>query len=289
MKKKVGIIVEGGGMKCAYGAGVLDVFLDEGFDKYIDYGVGVSAGAANLASFEAGQRDRNRRYYVIHSQDPRYFSVSNFFKTGSLFGLRYIYADMTNEGGGDPLDYDALISNPMEMWLPATDAVSGKPVYFRKQDMKRNSYEPIMASCCLPVACKAIEYEGHYYYDGGVTDSIPVRKALADGCEKIIYVSSKPYDFVKEPESFKHMYRLLLGRKFKKLSDALDRRHINYNESLEIIHKMEKEGNCIGFYVPKDIKIGTYTTDPAIMQQLYDAGVKDAKAKATDLKEFLEI
>ena len=82
---KTGLIVEGGGMKCAYSAGVLDVFLDENIT--FDYCIGVSAGAANSASFLAGQRERNMRYYTEHVQDPRYISVRSLLKTGSLFGL----------------------------------------------------------------------------------------------------------------------------------------------------------------------------------------------------------
>ena len=275
-------------MKCAYSAGVLDVLLQEGYDKKLSYGIGVSAGAANLASFEAGQYDRNRRYYVHHSQDWRYYSFRNYLKTGSLFGLQYIYGDMTNEGGGDPLDYDAMQSCPMEMWLPATDAETGQARYFCKQELKRNDYRPVMASCCLPVACKAIEYEGHVYYDGGVADSIPVRKALKDGCDRIIYISSKPYRYLKEPEGMKLAYHLALGRKYPKLVQALDNRHINYNQSLSILKDLEAEGRCIWFAVPQDIKIGTYTTDPAVMQQLYDAGVADAQAALERLAAFVE-
>ena len=47
MANKVGLLVEGGGMKCAFSAGVLDVFLDE--DVHIDNCYGVSAGSANAA------------------------------------------------------------------------------------------------------------------------------------------------------------------------------------------------------------------------------------------------
>lgn len=75
---KTGLIVEGGGMKCAYSAGVLDVFLDENIT--FDYCIGVSAGAANSASFLAGQRERNMRYYTEHVQDPRYISVRSLLK-----------------------------------------------------------------------------------------------------------------------------------------------------------------------------------------------------------------
>ena len=132
---KTGLIVEGGGMKCAYSAGVLDAFLDENIT--FDYCIGVSAGAANSASFLAGQRERNMRYYTEHVQDPRYISVRSLLKTGSLFGLQYIYGTMTNEGGKDPLDYDAYHNNPTETYLPATDAMTGLKMRYEEMNTSR--------------------------------------------------------------------------------------------------------------------------------------------------------
>ena len=91
--EKSGLIVEGGGMKCAYSAGILDAFLDD--NVTFDYCMGVSAGAANTASYLAGQRGRNLRFYIEHVKDPRYISIKNLIKTGSLFGLQYIYGTFT--------------------------------------------------------------------------------------------------------------------------------------------------------------------------------------------------
>ncbi len=283
---KTALIVEGGGMKCAYSAGVLDHFLDEQIS--FDYAMGVSAGAANVASFLAGQRDRNRRFYCEHVKDPRYISLGNFIRTGSLFGLYYIYGDLTNEGGGDALDYDALMANPCEMCFPATDAQTGQVRYFNKKELVRNQYEPIMASCALPALCKPIQYENHYYYDGGVGDSIPIRHALADGCDKIVFVLSKPRGFVKKPEGYRRIYTHRL-KQYPKTVDALNHRHENYNESLQIMYQLEQEGRALIYAPSGNLKIGTYTTDPVIMQKLYDEGMEDGQATTDKVKAFLEI
>ncbi len=282
---KTGLIVEGGGMKCAYSAGVLDIFLDEGIS--FDYCIGVSAGAANAASFLAGQRERNMRYYTEHVKDPRYISLGNFIKTGSLFGLQYIYGDMTNEGGVDPLDYDAYHNNPTEAYLPATDVLTGQPRYFNKNEMERNSYQPIMASCALPVACKPISYEGHMYYDGGVSDSIPLQHALDHGCDRLVVIFSKPRGFRMEPQGFRLGYTLALKNKYPKIVDALNHRHEVYNREMELADALEKEGKLVSYCPSPDVKISTYTTDPAITMQLYENGLQDARANANRLKEFL--
>ncbi|MCR5144692.1 MAG: patatin family protein [Lachnospiraceae bacterium] len=282
---KTGLIVEGGGMKCAYGAGVLDILLDN--DVNFDYCIGVSAGAANAASFLAGQRDRNKRFYTIHVTDPNYLSVYSLLKTGSLFGLRYIYGDMTNEGGIDPLDYDAYMANPTEAYFPATDAVTGEANYFNKNELRRNEYEPIMATCSLPVACKPIEYEGHVYYDGGVADSIPIEHALEHGCDRIVFISSKPEDFRMPPQTGKMLYTMTLKRKYPGVVEGLNHRHEVYNKQLDKVKALEAEGKVMCFHPSADIKIGTFTKDPAVMMQLYDNGVEDTIKNINRLKDFL--
>ena len=104
---KTGLVVEGGGMKCAYSAGILDKFLDDNIT--FSYCIGVSAGAANTLSYLAGQRGRNLRFYTEHLNDPRYLSVRSLVRTGNLFGLQYIYGTLTNSDGADPLDYSAVM------------------------------------------------------------------------------------------------------------------------------------------------------------------------------------
>lgn len=281
---KTGLIVEGGGMKCAYSAGVLDAFLDHNIS--FDYCIGVSAGSANAASFVAGQRDRNRRFYTDHIDEPGYFGLKTFLKTGNLFGLQYIYGDLTNSDGADPIDFPAIMANPAEYWLVATNAQTGKPEYFSKQDMKQDDYRHIMASCALPAACKPIEINGQYYYDGGVTDAIPVQKALDDGCDKIIAILSKPKGFVKTPEKMRFLYTRMC-RKYPKTIEALNNRHIMYKACQDKLSELEKEGKAFIFAPSNPPKMSTYTMDREVEQQLYDLGIADFKALHETFNRFL--
>lgn len=282
--EKSGLIVEGGGMKCAYSAGILDAFLDD--NVTFDYCMGVSAGAANTVSYLAGQRGRNLRFYIEHVKDPRYISIKNLIKTGSLFGLQYIYGTLTNSTGNDPLDYDALVANPSEFHFPATNAATGKAEYFSKEDLGRDDYRGIMATCALPGFCKPISFHGNYYYDGGVADSIPVERAIADGCDKVVIIYCRPLGYVKQPESYRFLYKKML-RKFPNTITAIDNRHLNYRHSVEVAAKLQKEGRAFLFAPSHQVKIGTFTTDPKIMQELYDLGISDYKAQKDALRAFL--
>lgn len=281
---KTGLIVEGGGMKCAYSAGVLDVFLEEGIS--FDYCIGVSAGAANTASFLAGQKERNKRFYCDYSKDPEYFGVRSFVKTGNLFGLDYIYGTLTEEGGKDPLDYEAMMANPAEFECPATDAETGRPHYFTKKDIYPNDYSVIKATCAIPVAAKAVEIDGHSYYDGGVSDSIPVWRALDKGCEKLVVIMSKPKGYRLEPQGHKRVYSRVL-RKEPKVIHALNHRHEVYNAQLDEVLKLEKVGKAFVFYTPNMEKMSTYSIDSVIAKALYDSGVYDGRESVEALKEFL--
>ena len=281
---KTGLIVEGGGMKCAYSAGVLDGFLDGKIA--FDYVIGVSAGAANAASYLAGQRDRNHRFYTEHSKSPQYFGVKSFLTTGNLFGLDYIYGTLTEEGGGDPLDYDAMQKNPAEFEYPATDAETGKPVYFTKADVSPHDYAAIKATCALPVASKPVEISGRFYYDGGVSDSIPVGRALKKGCDRVVVLMSKPKGFRMEPQGQKAAYTLALHR-YPKIVSALDHRHEVYNAQLDEVHRLEEEGRCMVFCPPNIASMGTYSVDTKLAEMLYKSGLYDYNESAQTLKDFI--
>ena len=282
---KTGLIIEGGGMKCAYSAAILDAFLKDGID--FDCCIGVSAGAGNAVSYLAGQYGRNLRYYTIHLSDPYYFGLRSFLHCGSFYGLRHIYGDMTNEGGADPLDYDSMMANPTDLLIAATRADSGRTVYFHKEQMKRNDYRMLMASCAIPSVTKPVRIGSEKYVDGGVSDSIPIAKAFRDGCDKVVIILSKPRGFVKEPEAHRLLYTLALLR-YPKIVRDLDRRHIMYKECQDTMYAMEKQGKAFLFCPSAPPEMSTYTMDPEIEEQLYQLGLKDYETWKGQLQAFLQ-
>ncbi len=283
---KIGLVVEGGGMKCAYSAGVLDAFMDEHIS--FDYCIGVSAGSGNIASFMSGQKDRNIRFFTDYIGDPDYFGFRSLIKSGNIFGLQYIYGTLTNSDGKDPLDFPAIINNPTEYKIVSTNAKTGKPVYFDKSDMKQDDYRAIMASCAIPVVCKPVEINGEYYYDGGISDAIPVQKALDDGCDKIVVISSKPRDYVKTPEKYRTSYSLAC-HKYPKTVELLDNRHIMYKKCQDKMFELEKKGKAFLFMPSNSIKVSTYTMDKEIEQQLYDMGLQDFKDQCNAFMKFMDM
>lgn len=281
---RIGLVVEGGGMKCAYSAGILDRFLDEGIT--FDYCVGVSAGVANAASYLAGQRGRNLRFYTDHIHEPGYMGFGNFLKTGNLFGLGYIYGTLTNSDGADPLDFPALMANPTEYELVATNARLGAPRYFDKSELKQDDYRIIMGSCALPGACRPVMIDGDPYYDGGVTDSIPIARALHKKCDRLVIITSKPRDFVKMPENYRAAYSILCCR-WPKFVRCIDRRHIMYRREQKLMYELEKQGKAFVFAPSRHLPVGTFALDENENRAMYDLAVSDFDGRREELADFI--
>ena len=282
---KTGLVVEGGGMKCAYSAGILDRFLDDGIT--FEYCIGVSAGSANTASYLAGQRGRNLRFYTEHIHEPGYFGMGSYLKTGDLFGLHYIYATLTNSDGGDPLGMPEIRRNPAEFEIVATNAVTGKAEYFDGKKMPQDDYRLIMASCALPAACRPVPYADSVYYDGGVADSIPLQRALDRGCGKCVVILSKPRDFVMEPQQPRWFYTWKC-RKYPEIIKVLNRRHLDYRVQQEFISRKEREGSAFVFAPSRHLPMSTYAMDAKENQALYDLALADYDESREKLLDFLK-
>lgn len=279
------LIIEGGGMKCAYSAGVLDGLTDDRIN--FDECIGVSAGSGNGASFISGQRGRNKRFYIDHFKEHTYFGFKNLIKTGSFFDLQYIYGTLTNSDGKDPLDFDKIMKSKTEFYAVSTDAASGRPHYFSKDEMTQDDYRAIMASCAIPVLCKPVEIGGRLYYDGGVSDPIPIRKAIDDGCDKIVLILENPRSFVRRAQKYKLIYNIAL-RKYPKTAECISSRHIEYMKTIDMVGRLESEGKVFVFAPSAEYNASAGTKDMETLTKLYELGIKDYNDRRNAMFEYLK-
>lgn len=281
---KIGLVVEGGGMRGIYGCGVLDAFLENSIS--FPYGIGVSAGSANLASFIAEQEGRNYRFYTSYAFDERYMGFKNFVETGSFFGMDFIYTELNEEI--DPINYEKLLNNDMEYYVVAVDAVTGLPVYFNKEDVAKFRGDVFKASSAVPAMCKPIEIDGKLYFDGGISDAIPVKRAFADGCDKIVAILTRPNGYVKKPEAGKTIYSEIL-KEYPAIIKAMNVRHFIYNTTLKYILKLEEEGKALVFRPDNPDGVNLITRNKEQLITLYNEGKLDTEARLDELKAFMEM
>ena len=193
---KTGIIDVGGGFRDIYGAGVLDVCLEQGI--FFDYCIGISAGSANLASYMARQHGRNYTFYMEYVFRKEYASPENWLRTRNYVDLDYVYSTLSNSDGENPIDYEAIAANPAEFYVGACDARTGTQVYFDRSYITKDHYDVFKGSSALPVFCKPYMIGDIPCLDGGICDPVPVLKAQGDGCDRIVVILTHPVDFRRE-------------------------------------------------------------------------------------------
>ena len=271
---KIGVVDVGGGLRGSFGAGVLDYCMEQGIR--FDFGIGVSAGAANISSYMANQRGRNFVFYTDYFQREQYMGVKNLIHTGSYIGLDYIYSSLSDHEGDYPLDWKTIRNDPRNMMIVATDANTGLPHYFHKYDMRQDSYDPIKVSCCVPVINRPYKVNGIPYYDGGLSDPVPYEKAFEAGCDKVVVILTRPEDYRRIPKNDKIIADLLHPH-YPNASQAMRNRSVIYNQQLDECEYLQMQGKvCI--VAPDSIgKMKTLTKDKDSIEALYYKGYEAGK------------
>ena len=272
---KIGVVDVGGGLRGSFGAGVLDYCMEQGIR--FDFGIGVSAGAANISSYMANQKGRNFVFYTEYYQREQYMGVKNLMHTGSYIGLDYIYSSLSDHEGDYPLDWKTIRNDPRDMMIVATDANTGLPHYFHKYDMRQDSYDPIKASCCVPVINRPYKVDGIPYFDGGLSDPVPYEKAFAAGCDKVVVILTRPEDYRRIPKNDKIIADLLHPH-YPNASQAMRNRSVVYNQQVDACEYLQVQGKvCI--VAPDSIgNMKTLTKDKDSIEALYYKGYEEAKS-----------
>lgn len=278
---KRGLVLEGGAMRGLFSAGITDVMMEAGIEP--DGLIGVSAGAAFGCNYKSRQPGRAIRYNKRFARDKRYCSWLSWLKTGDLFNAEFGYHVIPTRY--DIFDDKAFNENPMEFYVVCTDVTTGKAVYKRLSESSPITYDWIRASASMPLASKVVELEGRKVLDGGVADSIPLEYFEHIGYDRNVVVLTQPAGFVKEHNPLMPLMRIAL-RKYPRMIEAMDKRHLMYNRQLEFVRKAEQEGRCLVIRPDEKIPIGHISHDPDNMQQVYDIGRQTGERFLERIKSF---
>ena len=271
---KTAVVDVGGGLRGIYASGVLDRCMEDGVR--FDAGIGVSAGSANVASYIAGQKGRNYKFYTEYSSRREYMSLHNFLVKKSYIDMDYLYGKLSKSDGEYPLDYAAIAKSPVAFLAVATDADTGKVKYFDKNDMKPDNYDILKASCSIPFVCRPYSIEGVPYYDGALSDPVPVEKAFSMGCDRVVLILTKPREVRRTPEKD----RILASRIRKKYPLAaaqLERRAEKYNAGVDLAESYEKQGRLLIIAPDDTCGMDTLTRDTDAMRRFYEKGLRDGE------------
>ncbi|WP_010096360.1 patatin-like phospholipase family protein [Ornithinibacillus scapharcae] len=280
--EQTGLVLEGGGSRGVYTAGVIRYLMEQ--EIYLPYIIGVSAGACNGSSYVSRQMDRNRAVNIDYINHPDYLSFRNLIKKRQLFGMDFLFDSLPNQI--EPYDFEAFYQAKEEFVIGTTDCMTGEAVFYKKKDYQKDVLTVIRASSSLPLVAPVVPYEGRLLMDGGISDPIPLKQSEKDGNRKNVVVLTRNRGYSKKPQSFGWYFR----KKYKDypgLVRALEKRHKVYNETLAYIYEEEKKGNVFIISPSEPLEVGRIERNKEKLTALYDQGIRDAENAGKALKEFL--
>lgn len=278
-----GLVLEGGAMRGMFTAGVLDVLMENNI--HFDGGIGVSAGACFGVNYKSRQIGRVLRYNRKYAGDKRLASWESWLKTGDLYGADFCYRVLPTEL--DVFDAKTFAENPMAFWCVATDINLGRPVYYKMNKGRDRDLQWIRASSSIPVFARPVPIAGHYYWDGGVSDSIPIAFFQRHGYNKNVVILTQPKNYCKHFHTNTYRFLQVALRKYPKVLRDLKNRAKNYNLTLEKLLREEKSGQTFVIRPPFALEIGTVEKDPRKIEMIYDVGRCEAEKQISALKKYL--
>lgn len=271
-------------MKGIYTAGVLDFFLDKGLEFSSVYGV--SAGACNLCGYLSKQRGRTRDVSIDYLDSKRYCSLESLLFTGDLLNVSMCYHTIPDYLY--PFDHETFNKYEGKAYCVVTNLKTGQAEYLRLRDMKKD-IDKVRASASLPLAARTVRIGGKPYLDGGLSDSIPIQKAVLDGNRKNVVVMTKETGFRRKPIDPAQLALIKVRyAKYPKVAELMANRHTAYNECLDYIQRLERKGQIFVIRPQRLSQVKRIERDKEKMRALYEEGHADAEARYEELLRYLE-
>ena len=275
------LILEGGTLRPIFSAGVMDALL--GNNITFPYCIGVSAGITNGVSYISKQKGRNLEVVTKYRNDNRYLSYRNFLRCKSIFGLDFVFDEIPNNL--IPFDMDTYRKYPGKVLVGVTNAHTGKTEYLNGKDLDDKA-TMLRATCAIPLLFPVIKINGKEYYDGGLCDPIPIKKAIADGNTKHLIVLTQPKGYKKELSKKNILVAKLLNKKYPNLKTPLLNRHNHYNETVKFCEQLENEGKVL--ILRPEYNLDSFEKDINKLKSSYDHGYNLTINHLSEIKKLFD-
>lgn len=278
---KIGLVLEGGGMRGLFSAGVLDALL-ELKELSVNGIVGVSSGALFGVNYVSKQKERAVRYNKKYADDKRYMGLHSWITTGNAVNKDFAFYELPYKL--DVFDNETFKKAKTDFYVVMTNVESGKPEYVLIEDAFAQM-EYLRATSALPFASKIIEINGKKYLDGGISDSIPIDFCESLGYDKIIAVLTRPEGTYKE-DKLGFLYKLVY-RKYPNLVNSLLNMATDYEKVLAKIKDLENKGEIFVVRPPEVLKIGRLEKNRDKIQKVYDTGLNTGLKELNNIVKYL--
>lgn len=261
------LLLEGGGMRGVFTAGVLDNFLEKNI--FFPYVIGVSAGASNGLSYISKQKGRS---YFSNVELPKirpYVGLKPLLRGRGLFDLDFLFYEYPDKYY--PFDLDAYFNSGQRFVMVVSNCLTGQAEYVEEYKDNNRLLEACKASCTLPFSNPVTYLDGVPMLDGGVCDAVPIQHLIDNGFEKFVIVLTRPKGYRKDEKKVRLPF--FVYSKYPKIRQALRSRATRYNKAMDIIDKLEQQGKAIVIRPKEPMLVGRAETDTQKLHDLYKEGL----------------
>ena len=278
---KTALVLEGGGMRGAYTAGALSWLIDNGIE--FDNAYGISTGAIYLASYLMHSKEKLFTYSVEGITDKRIVGLKAFLRSGRIVDYEYLFEHILPEELA--FDISPLKDCKVNAYIGLYDLAKGKTEYKPIQELAMKEFQ---ASTSLPIIGKTVVHEGREILDGGITDMIPIERAVEDGCNRSLVITTKPAAYVRKPAK-KAVIKLMKYTypQCERISEDYSIRHLNYNKQISEIKELEENKKAVYMHPSKESKVTRLGGSREELIELYELGYNDMEARRADIFELL--
>ena len=276
-----GLVLEGGGTRCVFTAGLLDFFMEQ--DLYIKHVYGVSASAYAAMNYLAKQRGRTKACNIDYINIEPLFTFRSLFTTGSVLKTDLLFDIQPNRE--IPFDYDTFLTSSQSLTMSVSDLQTGEPLYFNEYKDGNHLMQICKTSNSFPLITPIQYLNGTPALDGGMADAIPIQKALGDGVRKCVVILTKPKGFRKKLK--KDRIISFFYRKYPNFVNVVNKRPQLYNDTLDYIEKLEEEGKIFVIY-PQIEPVKLVDRKQAKLLSFYQHGYEHGAAIFPCLIDYLK-
>ncbi len=284
-KRKVenaGIMIEGGAMRSVFAAGVLDFFMDKGIE--VPNVLAVSAGAYAGMNYVSGQKGRAVEAVIKPLEKEKYMGPATFLRKGTFFDMDFLFDVVPKKLV--PFDFETFCDSAKRFIINITDCRTGKSVYYEDFKSEEHFWKVCRAANSLPFISRISQIDGIPMLDGGMADALPINKIFEEGWEKVLVILTRKSDYRKK---YRHFYMImirLLYHKYPEFVKTVAGRAQKYNESLEEIERMEREGKALVFR-PSRMAVNNNESDVDVLMEYYKHGYEEAMGREKEICNFL--
>lgn len=282
-KKEAALVLEGGGTRGVFTAGVLDYLMEK--EVKFPYVIGVSAGACNAIDYVSKQIGRTKDCTIIQDRKNRYIGTKDALKKGYLFDMDRLFDEYPNRLF--PFDFDTYFASDIQCEVVVTNCLTGEAMYLSEKQDKERLLTICRASSSIPLISPVVDVDGIPCVDGGVADSVPLIHSMKLGHQKNVVVLTRNKGYRKKaPGKSRLLYTAAL-KKYPNLLNALLNRYRNYNRVMELVEKWEEEGHI--FVIRPDVEpVSRTEQNVEKLTEFYDHGYQLMKQRMEEMQAYLE-